>query len=168
MSSAEAKPIPPGGNAGTNEERTFIAIKPDGVQRGLIGEIISRFEKRGFKLVALKLVWPDQAKAAGHYDDLKEKKFFKGLVEYFASGPIVAMVWQGKNVIATGRDMLGATNPLESKPGTIRGDFALDIGRNVCHGSDKPEAATKEINFWFTPAELSSWPSSNSKWLYEN
>jgi len=166
MSSTSAD-VPPQGKPGTSDERSFIAIKPDGVQRGLVGEIIARFEKRGFKLVGLKMLTPSNAQAAGHYDDLKDKKFFKGLCDFFSSGPIVAMVWQGKDVIATGRKMLGATNPLESNPGTIRGDFALDIGRNVCHGSDKPDAAEREIKFWFTPAELSNWNPSVKQWVYE-
>lgn len=165
--SADQKQTPLAGTAGTNEERTFLAIKPDGVQRGLIGKIIARFEKRGYKLVGLKMTWPDQAKAAGHYDDLKEKKFFKGLVEYFSSGPIVAMVWQGKDVIKQGRKMVGATNPLESEPGSIRGDFALDIGRNIIHGSDTVESAKREIEFWFQENEVANWQPASMKWLYE-
>lgn len=150
-----------------NHEQTFLAIKPDGVQRGLVGEIISRFEKRGFKLVGLKLLTPSKEQAEGHYDDLKTKKFFAGLVQYFTSGPIVAMVWQGKNVVGTGRTMLGETNPLASAPGTIRGDFSLDIGRNVIHGSDSVESAKREIAFWFKPEELNHYNSANEKWIYE-
>lgn len=159
--------IPHGGVAGTNQERTFIAIKPDGVERSLVGEIISRFEKKGFQLVGLKMIWPTKEKAAGHYSDLSSKPFFNGLVEYFSSGPIVAMAWQGKQVISTGRKILGATNPLESEPGTIRGDFAIDIGRNVCHGSDLPESAEKELGFWFAPEELNSSVPTINKWIYE-
>ncbi|KEI41040.1 uncharacterized protein L969DRAFT_72734 [Mixia osmundae IAM 14324] len=130
-------------------EQTYIMIKPDGVQRGLVGEIISRFEKRGFKLVALKLVQATKEHLEKHYEDLKEKKFFPGLVNYMASGPVICMVWEGKDVVKTGRVMLGATNPLASNPGTIRGDYAIDVGRNVCHGSDAVESAKHEIGLWF-------------------
>ncbi|KAL8196696.1 hypothetical protein R6Q57_024589 [Mikania cordata] len=110
-------------------EQTFIMIKPDGVQRGLVGEIIGRFEKKGFSLKGLKLLTVDQAFAEKHYADLSSKPFFNGLVEYIISGPVVAMVWEGKNVVTTGRKIIGATNPAESAPGTIRGDLAIDIGR---------------------------------------
>jgi len=162
------KAVPAGGIPKTRFERSFIAIKPDGVQRGLIGDIIGRFEKRGFKLVGLKLLTPTAEQAAGHYSDLSSKPFFRGLVEFFSSGPIVAMVWEGANVIALGRAMLGATNPTASAPGTIRGDFAVETGRNVCHGSDGPESAQKEINFWFKPEELNSWENASVSWVYEN
>ncbi|KAK3308760.1 nucleoside diphosphate kinase [Chaetomium strumarium] len=148
-------------------ERTFIAIKPDGVQRGLVGNIISRFETRGFKLVALKLVTPGKEHLEKHYADLSSKPFFKGLVEYMNSGPIVAMVWEGLDAVKTGRAMLGATNPLASAPGTIRGDFCLQMGRNVCHGSDSVESANKEIALWFKEEELLSWQSAQQAWLYE-
>ncbi|CAI0445989.1 unnamed protein product [Linum tenue] len=110
-------------------EQTFIMIKPDGVQRGLVGEIISRFEKKGFFLKGLKLISVDRSFAERHYSDLSAKPFFSGLVDYIISGPVVAMVWEGKNVVTTGRKIIGATNPAESAPGTIRGDFAIDIGR---------------------------------------
>ncbi|XP_057531853.1 nucleoside diphosphate kinase 1 [Amaranthus tricolor] len=147
-------------------EQTFIMIKPDGVQRGLIGEIISRFEKKGFSLKALKLVNVERAFAEKHYADLSAKPFFNGLVEYIVSGPVVAMVWEGKGVVATGRKIIGATNPLASEPGTIRGDFAIDIGRNVIHGSDSVESATKEIALWF-PEGVVCWQSSLHSWIYE-
>lgn len=159
--------IPVEGKAGTEMERSFIAIKPDGVQRRKIGNIIRRFEKKGFKLVAMKLVWPSKEKAAGHYDDLKTKGFFQGLVDYFSSGPIVAMAWEGKGVVKTGRVLLGATNPMDALPGTIRGDLCIDIGRNICHGSDAPESAAKELNFWFAPSEVSNWTTCAKKWIYE-
>uniref|UniRef100_A0A7S3YPK8 Nucleoside diphosphate kinase n=2 Tax=Lotharella globosa TaxID=91324 RepID=A0A7S3YPK8_9EUKA len=159
--------VAPGGEPGTNVERTFIAIKPDGVQRKHIGEIIGRFEKKGFKLVGMKLLRPTEAQAEGHYDNLKSKPFFKDVTSYFSSGPICAMVWEGKNVISTGRQMLGATNPAESLPGTIRGDLCIEVGRNICHGSDGPETAQKEINFWFEPNELVDWGCSDSTWIYE-
>nr|GMD62480.1 nucleoside diphosphate kinase [Ipomoea batatas] len=119
-------------------EQTFIMIKPDGVQRGLVGEIIGRFEKKGFSLKGLKLITVDRAFAEKHYADLSSKPFFNGLVEYIVSGPVVAMVWEGKGVVVTGRKIIGATNPLESAPGTIRGDFAIDIGRYTCCLSTPP------------------------------
>ncbi|KAF2292003.1 hypothetical protein GH714_000113 [Hevea brasiliensis] len=112
-------------------EQTFIMIKPDGVQRGLVGEIIGRFEKKGFSLKGLKLITVERALAEKHYADLSAKPFFNGLVEYIISGPVVAMVWEGKNVVTTGRKIIGATNPGDSAPGTIRGDYAIDIGRQV-------------------------------------
>jgi len=163
----EKKNVPIGGLPGTPFERSFIAVKPDGVQRALVGKIIQRFEERGYTLVALKLVHPSEAQAKGHYDDLKDKPFFPKLTQFFSSGPIVAMVWQGKDVIKTGRVMLGATNPLASTPGTIRGDFAIDVGRNVCHGSDSAEGAQREIAFWFTPAEVVNWNKTMQRWIME-
>lgn len=155
------------GSPGTNAERTFLAIKPDAVQRGLVGAIIQRFEKKGFKLAAMKLVVPSKEQAEGHYADLSGKKFFPGLVEYFTSGPIVAMVWEGKDVILTGRKMLGATNPAESAPGTIRFDYSIEVGRNILHGSDGPESAQKEIAFWFKENEAFDWKPAASQWVYE-
>ncbi|SPO06027.1 probable nucleoside-diphosphate kinase [Cephalotrichum gorgonifer] len=159
-------PEPPS-SAAMATEQTFIAIKPDGVQRGLVGPIVSRFENRGFKLVAIKLVTPGKEHLEKHYDDLKDKKFFPGLINYMLSGPICAMVWEGKDAVKTGRTILGATNPLASAPGTIRGDFAIDVGRNVCHGSDSVENAKKEIALWFKEGELVSWQSSQAAWIYE-
>ncbi|ELU45594.1 nucleoside diphosphate kinase [Rhizoctonia solani AG-1 IA] len=128
-----------------NQERSYIMIKPDGVQRALVGEILSRFEKRGFKIVALKLVHATKEHLEEHYGDLKDKPFFPGLIKYMASGPVVAIVIEGLDAVKTGRAMLGATNPLASGPGTIRGDYALAVGRNICHGSDSIESAEKEI-----------------------
>lgn len=148
-------------------ERTFIAVKPDGVQRNLSGEIISRFEKKGFKLVGLKLMQVPQEMAKRHYAEHEGKPFFGGLVSFFTSGPIVAMVWEGKNVIATARQMMGATNPSNAAPGTIRGDFAVDMGRNVIHGSDSPESAAREISIFFSPEEVHGWEPSVQSWLYE-
>ncbi|TFJ88527.1 hypothetical protein NSK_000101 [Nannochloropsis salina CCMP1776] len=153
------------GVPGTDKERTFIAIKPDGVQRGLIAAIIARFENKGFKLVALKMLWPTKEKAESHYADLATKPFFKGLVAYFSSGPIVAMVWEGKDAIKTGRVLLGATNPAAAVPGTIRGDLAISVGRNICHGSDGPESAVHEIANWFAPEEVSDYPRSLDEWI---
>ncbi|KAL2811311.1 nucleoside diphosphate kinase [Aspergillus granulosus] len=150
-----------------SNEQTFIAIKPDGVQRGLVGPIISRFENRGFKLAAMKLTSPPRSLLEQHYADLKEKPFFPGLVTYMLSGPIVAMVWEGRDAVKTGRTILGATNPLASAPGTIRGDFAIDVGRNVCHGSDSVENAKKEIALWFTPEEVQNYKLNAFGWIYE-
>ncbi|KAM0698883.1 hypothetical protein Q7P36_000927 [Cladosporium allicinum] len=151
----------------SSSEQTFIAIKPDGVQRGLIGPIIQRFENRGFKLAAIKLVTASKEHLETHYADLAGKPFFPGLVAYMASGPICAMVWEGRDAVKTGRVILGATNPLASAPGTIRGDFAIDVGRNVCHGSDAVESAQKEIALWFKPEELQSWKQASHDWVYE-
>ncbi|KAI9850960.1 MAG: nucleoside diphosphate kinase [Thelocarpon superellum] len=148
-------------------EQTFIAIKPDGVQRGLIAPIISRFEQRGFKLAAIKLVEPGRAHLEKHYEDLSSKPFFPGLIEYMLKGPICAMVWEGRDAVKTGRTLLGATNPLASAPGTIRGDFAIDVGRNVCHGSDSVETAKHEIALWFKPEEVIKWKSAQNDWIYE-
>jgi len=159
--------VPRAGLPGTNYERTFIAVKPDGVQRGKVGEIIARFENKGYKLVALKMTTPTKEKAEGHYADLKSKPFFGGLVSYFSSGPIVAMVWEGVNAIAQGRALLGATNPKDSLPGTIRGDLCVDIGRNICHGSDGPDSAKHEIEYWFDESEVQAYTSHSHMWVYE-
>ena len=142
-------------------------IKPDGVQRGLIGQIISRFETKGFKLVAMKLCHPDRSHFEEHYSDLSSKGFFKGLIDYAASGPVCAMVWEGQDVVLNGRKMLGATKPFDSDPGTIRGDFCIDVGRNIIHGSDSVEAAQKEIKLWFKGEELVSWENHSRMWIYE-
>ncbi|KAG6788214.1 hypothetical protein POTOM_004271 [Populus tomentosa] len=147
-------------------ERTFIAIKPDGVQRGLISEIISRFERKGFKLVAIKIVVPSKDFAQKHYHDLKTRPFFDGLCDFLSSGPVVAMVWEGEGVIKFGRKLIGATDPQKSEPGTIRGDLAVVVGRNIIHGSDGPETAKEEVNLWFKPEELVNYTSNAEKWIY--
>ena len=149
------------------KERTFIMIKPDGVQRGLIGQILARFEQKGFKLCAMKLVAPGRAHFEQHYADLSSKPFFGGLVDYASSGPVCAMVWEGDNAVATGRKMLGATKPFDSEPGTIRGDFCIHVGRNIIHGSDSVEAANNEIALWFQPSELVNWSHHSQTWIYE-
>merc|ERR1711962_1978756 len=149
------------------DERTFIMIKPDGVQRGLVGTIIQRFEQKGFKLVAMKFMQAEEDLLKQHYADLSSKPFFGGLVKYMSSGPVVPMVWEGTNVVKTGRVMLGETNPKDSLPGTIRGDFCVEIGRNICHGSDAVESAKKEINLWFKPEELTSYIPCGHPWVYE-
>jgi nucleoside-diphosphate kinase len=148
-------------------ERTFLAIKPDGVQRGLVGEIIRRFETKGFTLVGLKFLQPTKELAESHYAVHKERPFFPGLVEFITSGPIVAMVWEGDGVIASARKMIGATKPLESEPGTIRGDFGINVGRNIIHGSDAPETAQNEIALWFKSEELVTWQPQMTPWLRE-
>ncbi|KAK6172635.1 hypothetical protein SNE40_016251 [Patella caerulea] len=148
-------------------ERTFIAVKPDGVQRGLVGDIIARFEKRGYKLVALKMEQATEEHLKKHYADLSAKPFFAGLVKFMSSGPLVAMVWEGLDVVKQGRAMLGETNPLNSKPGSIRGDYSIDMGRNICHGSDSVESAKKEIQLWFKDSEVSNYQRANDCWVYE-
>jgi len=150
-----------------NNERTFIMIKPDAVQRGLCGEIIKRFENKGFKLVAMKFMQASEELLKNHYADLSSKGFFAGLIKYMSSGPVLAMVWEGLNAVKTGRVMLGATNPADSAPGTIRGDLCIQVGRNICHGSDAVESANKEIALWFKPEELCSWESCQKDWVYE-
>ncbi|KAL1520644.1 hypothetical protein AB1Y20_022217 [Prymnesium parvum] len=151
----------------TMEERTYIMIKPDGVQRGLVGKIVGRFEQRGYKLQGLKLFQASEELLRKHYSDLVEKKFFPSLLEYMLSGPVTCMVWEGKNAVKMGRQMLGATNPQESLPGTIRGDFSIEVGRNICHGSDSVENAEKEIALWFKPDELVEWDDHSTAWIYE-
>ncbi len=149
-------------------ERTFIAIKPDGVQRGLISEIIGRFERKGFKLVGLKQLIPSKELAQKHYGVHKDRPFFGDLVEFISSGPVIAMVWEGEGVILNARKLIGATKPLEAEPGTIRGDLAIDIGRNIIHGSDGSETAAFEINLWFEDSEINEWTTSDYKWRVES
>lgn len=148
-------------------ERTFLAIKPDGVQRQLVGEVIRRFEAKGFTLVGLKLMQVSRELAEKHYDVHREKPFFGGLVDFITSGPLVAMVWEGDGVVASARKIIGATNPLSAEPGTIRGDFGVSIGRNLIHGSDAVETAQREISLWFSNEELVSWSPTLTPWLYE-
>lgn len=148
-------------------ERTFLAIKPDGVQRALVGEIIRRFEDKGFTLVGLKFMKVSRELAEQHYDVHREKPFFSGLVEFITSGPVVAMVWEGDGVVAAARKMIGATNPLTAELGTIRGDFGINIGRNIIHGSDAPETAQQEVSLWFKEEELASWQPSLTSWIKE-
>ncbi|MDI6632555.1 MAG: nucleoside-diphosphate kinase [Bacillota bacterium] len=148
-------------------ERTFVMVKPDAVQRGLVGEIIARFEKRGYKLAALKMFVMPREMAETHYGEHKGKPFFEGLVDFITSGPVVAMVWEGKNVIAAAREMMGATDPQKALPGTIRGTFGIDVGRNVVHGSDSPASAAREIALFFNEAELVDYDRLLDHWLYE-
>lgn len=149
-------------------ERTFLAVKPDGVQRGLVGTIISRFESKGFRLVALKMVKVSRDLAEKHYGEHKERSFFPGLVQFITSDPVVAMVWEGKGVIAAARKIIGATNPLNAENGTIRGEFGIDVGRNIIHGSDAPDTAEREIALWFNHDEINIWQPSVTPWVYEH
>ena len=148
-------------------ERTFLAIKPDGVQRGLVGEIIRRFETKGFTLVGLKFLQVSRELAEQHYGVHRERPFFGSLVEFITSGPVVAMVWEGDGVIASARKIIGATNPLTAEPGTIRGDLGINIGRNLIHGSDAPETAQQEVALWFQDEELVNWQPELTPWLHE-
>ncbi len=148
-------------------ERTYVMIKPDGVQRNLVGEIISRFEKKGFKIVGLKMLQMDRAAAEKHYAEHIGKPFFEALVSFITSGPVVAMVLEGKDVVATVRAMNGATNPAAADPGTVRGDFAVEVGRNVVHGSDSVASAAREIAIYFTGRELCEYKKVLDDWLYE-
>ena len=148
-------------------ERTFVMVKPDGVQRNVVGEVIRRFEAKGFTLVGLKLLKVSKELAEQHYGVHKERPFFDGLVKFIISSPVVAMVWEGDGVIASARTLIGSTNPLTAAPGTIRGDFGVSIGRNLIHGSDAPETAQQEISLWFKPEELVSWEAVAKPWLIE-
>ncbi len=147
-------------------EKTFLMVKPDGVQRELIGEITSRFEKKGFQLVGAKLMTISKQLAEEHYGEHKERPFFGELVDFITSGPVFAMVWQGENVIATARQMMGATNPSEAAPGTIRGDFGVTVGKNIIHGSDSPESAKREIGLFFKENELVEYSKLINNWVY--
>ncbi|HEY2704227.1 MAG TPA: nucleoside-diphosphate kinase [Candidatus Dormibacteraeota bacterium] len=148
-------------------ERTLVLVKPDGVQRGLVGEVICRLERRGLKPVALKLMRIDEALAGRHYGEHREKRFFPGLVEFITSSPVVAMVWEGPNAVSMVRAMMGPTNPAVAPPGTIRGDLAVDLGMNVIHGSDSPERAAEEVALFFEPSELVDWDRTQSRWVVE-
>jgi nucleoside-diphosphate kinase len=145
-------------------ERTYLMVKPDGVQRNLVGEIVSRFEKKGFQMVAAKLVTITKERAETHYAEHKERPFFGELVEFITSGPVFAMVWEGENVISIARQMMGATNPADSALGTIRGDYAVKLSMNVIHGSDSPESATREIGIFFKEDELNNYQKTVGVW----
>ncbi|MCL0032323.1 nucleoside-diphosphate kinase [Peptococcaceae bacterium] len=148
-------------------ERTFIMIKPDAVQRGLIGEIINRFVKKGYKLIAMKLMQIPRSLAEQHYAEHKDKPFFESLIQYTTSAPVVAMVWEGKEIVATARVMIGATDPLKAAPGSIRGTYGVDLGRNVIHASDSKESAKREIELFFKPEEILTYSLTLENWLYE-
>lgn len=146
-------------------ERSLVLIKPDAVQRGLIGEIISRLERRGLLIVAARFVQVDNILAEKHYAAHVGKPFYNGLIKYICSSPLLAMVWQGENCISAIRQTMGATNPLEADPGTIRHDLALFTSRNLTHASDSLESAEKEISLWFKPTELFSWNRDGESWI---
>ena len=143
-----------------------MMVKPDGVQRGLIGEIIGRFEKKGLKLVGLKSVVPSKETAESHYAVHSERPFYPGLIQFVTSGPVVCMAWNGKDAIAVARTLIGATNGREAAPGTIRGDFGMDMGFNMIHGSDAAETAEFELGLWF-PEGLMDWEQTITSWVYE-
>lgn len=147
-------------------EKTFLMVKPDGVQRQLIGDIVARFEKKGFQLVGAKLMQIPTSLAEQHYGEHKERPFFGELVDFITSGPVFAMVWQGENVIATARQMMGATNPKDAQPGTIRGDYAATVGKNIIHGSDSPESAVREIGLFFKEEEVVEYSKLINEWVY--
>lgn len=148
-------------------ERTFIMLKPDAVQRGLVGEIISHFEKKGLKLAGMKLIQVDRNLAEAHYAEHQGKGFFEPTVTYIMSSPVVAMVWQGKNVVVLARELMGATNPANANPGSIRGKYGMDISRNIIHGSDSVTSAEREISLYFKPEELIDYPKAGDEWLSE-
>ena len=149
-------------------EISYVMIKPDGVQRGLVGEIITRFEQKGFQLKAMKLYQTPEEVAKEHYKDLASKPFFPDLVDYIVSGPVVSMVWEGEEgIVKSIRKLVGATNPLESEPGTIRGDYAVCVGRNVIHASDSPENGERETALWFGGEGMVDWKSCSEDWVIE-
>ena len=148
-------------------EQTLVLVKPDGVQRGLIGEIVGRLEKRGLKLVGLKLMQVDEGLAHRHYGEHVDRPFFPGLVSFITSGPLVAMAWEANNAVEIVRSTMGPTNPAVAGPGTIRGDFGVDIGRNLIHGSDSTESAERELALFFQPGEILSYNRSNDGWIVE-
>ena len=148
-------------------ERTLVLVKPDGVQRGLIGEVISRLERRGLKLVGMKLIQVDDALARQHYGEHVDRPFFGGLVDFITSSPVVAMAWEADNAAEVVRNTIGQTNPTTSPAGTIRGDLGLDIGRNLVHGSDSPESAVRELGLFFKDGELLDYTRANDSWIKE-
>lgn len=148
-------------------EQTLVLIKPDGVQRGLVGQIITRLERRGLKLIGMKFMQVSTELASTHYEAHVGKPFYEGLVNYITSSPIVAMVWEGKDAIQIVRTTMGATNAAVAAPGTIRGDFAVEIGRNLVHGSDGLESAAREVSLFFKSDELVNWKRETDHWIRE-
>ena len=148
-------------------ERTFLMIKPDAVQRNLVGEIISRVERKGLKLVAGKLMSVPKSLAEEHYGEHKDKPFYNSLIDFITSAPVFAMVVEAEDAVSISRHIIGTTNPAEAAPGTIRGDLGLTVGRNIIHGSDSVESAKKEINLWFNEDELADYEGNSENWLYE-
>jgi nucleoside-diphosphate kinase len=148
-------------------ERTLIIIKPDAVQRGLIGEIVRRFENRGLRLAGIKLMQISRDLAARHYGEHKGKGFYEGLLDYITSAPVVVMVLEGRQAVTIARNTIGKTKPVESPAGTIRGDLGIDTGRNLIHGSDSVESAGREVTLFFAPEELISWTRDTDRWIFE-
>ncbi len=149
-------------------EQTFVMVKPDGVQRGLAGELIARLERKGLQLVALKMIRIDEDIASQHYAEHKERPFYPGLVKFITSSPVIACVWQGDNAISIVRKVLGATSPDKAEPGSIRGDFAINTGFNLMHASDGSESALREIKLYFSNDEIQDYPLTMNRWLYED
>jgi nucleoside-diphosphate kinase len=148
-------------------ERTFVMVKPDGVQRGIIGEVLQRFESKGLKLVAAKFMKIDEELASKHYGEHIGKPFYEPLVKFITSGPVLAMVWEGENSISTVRTVVGKTNPADAGPGTIRGDYGMTTGRNIIHASDSPTSAEREINLFFQKNEVLDYTRIDEVWVYE-
>jgi nucleoside-diphosphate kinase len=148
-------------------EKTLVLVKPDGVQRGLIGEVIARLERRGLRLVGARFLQVSQELAETHYAIHKGKPFYDGLIRYITSAPVMAMVWEGPNAVAAVRQTMGSTRPTEAAPGTLRHDFALEVGRNLTHASDTPENGLKEVDLWFKPEELVAWGRDVDAWIFE-
>ncbi len=148
-------------------EKTLVLVKPDAVQRGLIGEVISRLERRGLRLLAAKFIQVSQELAETHYAIHKGKPFYEPLIKYITSSPVMAMVWEGPNGVAAVRQTMGATRPTEAAPGSVRHDFGLEVGRNLTHASDSVENGEKEVALWFEPDELVSWERAIDPWVFE-
>jgi len=148
-------------------EKTLVLVKPDGIQRGLIGEVILRLERRGLKLIAAKFLWVSRELAETHYAIHVGKPFYPGLIDYITSAPVMAMVWEGPAAIAAVRQTMGSTRPTEAAPGSIRHDYALQVGKNLTHASDTPENGEKEVALWFRPEELLAWERDADRWIYE-
>jgi len=148
-------------------EKTLVLVKPDGVQRGLIGEIISRLERRGLRIIAAKFMHVSLEMAETHYAIHKGEPFYPGLIRYITSAPVMAMVWEGPNAVAAVRQTMGSTRPTEAAPGSLRHDFALEVGRNLTHASDTHENGDAEVALWFSPSELVNWTRANDAWIFE-
>lgn len=148
-------------------ERSLVLVKPDGVQRGLIGEIISRLERRGLRLIGAKFMQADLGLAQAHYAEHKGKDFYAGLLDYITASPVMAMAWEGPKAVEAIRQTMGSTKPIESAPGTVRHDFGLEVGRNLTHASDSAESGQREVGLWFKNDELVSWERTIDKWVFE-
>lgn len=147
-------------------ERTLVLVKPDGVQRGLVGAVVARLEARGLRLAGIRMVKVDRTTAERHYEPLRDRPFFPSLIEFITSSPVVAMAWEGPQAVLAVRQAIGATNPLEAAPGTVRADFGLSIQMNLVHGSDSVESAERELAIWFAPGELVDWTRSDQEWAF--